>query len=85
MWSNNGDVLREAAIRGQGVAMLPMFLIGGELQEGRLQRVLPEYSMSPLDISVLYPRHRYLSDKVRTLVEFIKKSFVGTPPWALVD
>lgn len=85
MWSNNGDVLREAAVRDQGVAMLPMYLIGDDLQEGRLQRVLLEYAMSPLDISVLYPRHRHLSDKVRTLAEFIKTAFIGTPSWGLVD
>lgn len=85
LWSNNGDVLREAAVRNQGVAMLPMYLIGTEIQQGRLQRVLPGYSMSPLDISVLYPRHRYLSEKIRTLVDFIKQHFADKPPWTLVD
>ena len=85
MWSNNGDVLRETAVLGQGVAMLPMYLIGAELQQGRLQRVLPAYGMAPLDISLLYPRHRYLSGKVRVLADFLRQHFEGTPPWALVE
>jgi DNA-binding transcriptional LysR family regulator len=85
MWSNNGHILKAAALNHQGVAMLPTFIMGGELQDGLLQRVLPDYSMPPMDISLLYPRHHYLSRKVRTFVDFVKKRFTGRAPWGLVD
>lgn len=65
--------------------MLPTFLVGSELQEGQLQRVLPDYAMTPLDIYLLYPRHRHLSNKIRLFVEFVRKHFAGRPLWSLVD
>ncbi len=85
MWSNNGDVLRAAALNHQGVVMLPTFVVGAALQSGALQRILPEYSMSPLDVFLLYPRHRHLTRKIRVFVEFLKMQFEGRPPWTLVS
>ncbi len=38
--SNNGDVLRAAALAGLGVAELPTFLIGADIEAGQLQTVL---------------------------------------------
>ncbi|XOV89080.1 MAG: LysR substrate-binding domain-containing protein [Pseudomonadota bacterium] len=85
MWSNNGQVLKDVAINHQGVVLLPTFLVGGELQSGQLARVLPDYSASPLDIVAMYPRHRYLSDKVRVFVDYLKRQFGPRPIWSLVD
>lgn len=85
MWSNNGHILKAAALNHQGIAMLPTFIMGGELQHGLLQRVLPDYAMPPMDISLLYPRHHYLSRKVRAFVDFVKNCFSGRAPWSLVD
>lgn len=85
MWSNNGQVLREAAAAAQGIAMLPSFLVGGDLQTGRMQRVLPEYGMTPLDIALMYPRHRQLSGRLRTFIDFVAAHFEGRPSWSLVE
>lgn len=73
--SNNGEALREAAIRGLGIALLPTFIVDAALQEEKLQVVLPAYCPSELAIEVLYPVNRHLSAKIRLLVDFLKDWF----------
>jgi DNA-binding transcriptional LysR family regulator len=73
--SNNGEVLRDAAIRGLGVTLLPRFIVEPALQQGTLQIVLPNYHPSELFIEVLYPVNRHLSTKIRLLVDFLQERF----------
>lgn len=71
--SNNGEVLRDAAIRGLGITLLPTFIVEKELQQGILRQVLPNYHPPELIISAIYPVNRHLSTKVRLLVEFLQQ------------
>jgi DNA-binding transcriptional LysR family regulator len=74
--SNNGEVLREAAIRGLGITLLPRFIVEPALQQGTLQIVLPTYHPSELAIEVLYPVNRHLSTKIRLLIDFLRERFL---------
>ena len=85
MWSNNGEVLKSAAVRGQGIALLPTFIVGEELQDGTLRSILTEFAPPDLVVSALYPRHRHLSAKVRLFVELLEERFGGRPHWDLVE
>jgi len=73
--SNNGEVLKDAAVRGLGVTRLPTFIVAAELQQGKLQQILPDYRGTDLAIAVIYPVNRHLSTKVRLLVDFLKERF----------
>ncbi|MGJ3249341.1 MAG: LysR substrate-binding domain-containing protein [Elainellaceae cyanobacterium] len=73
--SNNGEVLRDAAMCGLGIALLPAFIVSHDLQEGRLQSVLPDYHPPEIVISVIYPVNRHLSAKVQLLTEFLQARF----------
>jgi DNA-binding transcriptional LysR family regulator len=73
--SNNGEVLRDAAVRGLGITLLPAFIVGRELQQGILQPILPNYHSPELIISAIYPVNRHLSTKVRLLVDFLQERF----------
>lgn len=75
MCSNNGEVLKDAAVRGLGIALLPHFIIEAELKQGTLQVVLPDYHPPELTLSVIYPVNRHLSTKVRLLADFLQKRF----------
>lgn len=81
--SNNGEVLKDAAVRGLGITLLPTFIVGQELQRGTLQIVLPGYHPPELSISVIYPVSRHLSTKVRLLVDFLQERFSEQPSWNL--
>ncbi|MEL7312609.1 MAG: LysR family transcriptional regulator [Pseudomonadota bacterium] len=85
MWSNNGEVLKRAAMAGQGIALLPTFIVGRELQSGQLQSVLHDFAPTDLTLSALYPRHKHLSTKVRLFVELLKARYGETPYWDLVS
>ena len=85
MWSNNGEVLKTAALRDQGITLLPTFIVGAELQDGTLRSVLTDYAPLGLVVSALYPRHRHLSAKVRLFIELLEERFGGRPYWDLVS
>jgi DNA-binding transcriptional LysR family regulator len=79
MWSNNGEILKQAAINHQGIALLPIFIVGEGLQKEQLQRVLTDYTPPQLSLCALYPRHRHLSAKVRLFVEMLSQRFADRP------
>ena len=82
---NNAEVLRDAALAGLGIAELPTFIAGPELQTGRLVSVLCDYAPGPLSLYLLYPPSRQLAARIRLLVEFIQDRFGDQPRWDLVQ
>jgi DNA-binding transcriptional LysR family regulator len=81
MHTNNGDTARAAALGGAGIIWQPTFLIGADLRAGRLQRVLPDFSLPDIDVLAVYPSRRHLSAKVRVMIDFLGAEFGDTPPW----
>jgi DNA-binding transcriptional LysR family regulator len=79
--SNNGDVLRVAALNGNGIVLLPTFIVGPDIKAGRLQLVLPHHPPSDLGIHVLYAPNRYLAAKTRLFIDFLVERFGDRPPW----
>jgi len=83
-WSlcaNNAEVLCDAAIKGRGVALLPTFIAGAALHDGRLVSFLSTWKAPPLTLYAIYPPTRHLSVKVRLLIDFLVERFSGDPPW----
>ena len=79
--SNNGDVLRAAAICGRGIALLPSFIAGPDIAASRLQIVMEEYSPPDAAIHALYAPNRYLAAKTRVLIDFLAARFGDRPVW----
>jgi DNA-binding transcriptional LysR family regulator len=78
---NNAEVLRDAAIKGRGVALLPTFIAGDDLRAGALQTVLANYKAPPLSLYAIYPPTRHLAVKVRLFIDFLVARFAGVPAW----
>jgi DNA-binding transcriptional LysR family regulator len=70
--ANNGEPLRDAAVQGLGITLLPRFIVADDLKTGRLQQILPDYAGPEIAVCVLYPVNRHLSIKVRLFVEFLE-------------
>ena len=83
--SNNGDILRAAAVAGLGIANAPRFILGPELRAGRLVPVLQDHEQSNAGVWALYPHNRHLSAKVRAFVDFAVAHFGNVPPWELCE
>ncbi len=83
--TNNAEVLRDAAVAARGIALLPTFIAGADLQSGRLRTILTEYKAPEIAICAIYPETRHLSVKVRVFIDFLVERFGGRPYWDLVE
>src|SRR5260221_345865 len=79
--ANTTVALRTAALRGQGLVLLPTFLVGDDLKSGRLVPVLHGYAPADAAIRAMYPHSRHLSAKVRTFIDFLIDRFGNDPDW----
>lgn len=68
--SNNGDVLKFAAIQGTGVLLQPKILVEPEIESGLLVEILKDAVPKAKPIHLLY-RSKHLSLKNRTFVDFV--------------
>jgi DNA-binding transcriptional LysR family regulator len=81
--ANNGDVLRVAAIEGAGIAYLPSFIVGADLQAATLVSLMPDFVPQDAAIYAVYPNSRHLSPKVRAFIDFTLETFGLRPRWDL--
>lgn len=80
LFANNGDTLREAALRGLGVCLAPTFIVGPDLKAGRLKEILQDYPYPEQGVFAVYP-NRQLPAKVRNFVDFLVTRFAKGPYW----
>jgi DNA-binding transcriptional LysR family regulator len=83
--SNNAEVLKVAACEGLGIALLPTFIAGADLQEGTLTTLMPDYQAPAIAVYAIYPPNRHLTAKVRLFIDFLVERFGGRPYWDLVQ
>jgi DNA-binding transcriptional LysR family regulator len=79
--SNIADSLRVAALNGSGLIQLPSYMIGLDIQSGRLEPVLEKYEAKPLPINLIYAHRKHMSTKVRSFVDYMKDYFEDPPYW----
>ena len=82
--SNGVLALRDAARAGAGIALLPEPVIADDVAAGRLQIVLPLWTMSQAELFAVYPSTRNLSPTVRAFLEFVIAR-MSPPPWTRGD
>jgi len=66
---------------GAGLALLPTFIVGDDLREGRLMTVLDRFIPQDMTLNAVYPHARHLSPKVRAFVDFLAVRFGPRPYW----
>lgn len=79
--ANNGDFLREMAVKGHGIAFLPTFITYQALISGELVPMLQQYQLPTLNAYAVYPKNRFLSQRCRYLIDFIAERFGDNPYW----
>ncbi|MGL5242575.1 MAG: LysR family transcriptional regulator [Kluyvera ascorbata] len=75
--ANNGDVLREAAIQGMGIAMLPWYIVEDALRGGALVPVLERYAPPPLPLSIVRPSRQFTPVRVTVLMQYLRDALAG--------
>jgi DNA-binding transcriptional LysR family regulator len=79
--ADNMQMLLAVALEGEGIAYGPTFVFGEALCRGDLVRLLPKYSAVDLGIHTVVPSSRYVSTKVRRLIDQLATEFGENPPW----
>jgi DNA-binding transcriptional LysR family regulator len=80
---NNGLVMRDAALEGLGLTLLPTFLVHTEVSRGALRVVDVGLEPEGAQIHLTYPKAQQPSAKLRALIEHLKTTFGDPPYWDL--
>jgi len=78
---NDDEALSQVVLSGFGMALLPTFIIGKDLQAKRLKSVLSEYIPTKQQVYALYLPKRNLPIKIRAFVDFLVERFGDDPYW----
>jgi len=65
--TNNVVIIREAILAGVGVAWLPDYVIGEDLNDGRLVRLLPKAKLPPIRVYAIMPKQARQTAMVRAV------------------
>jgi DNA-binding transcriptional LysR family regulator len=79
--SNLGEVLRDAALAGLGIALHSTWHVCEDLRAGRLQLVLPRYSLPESGIYAVMPQRRLVLPRARAFADFLAERFGDPPIW----
>ena len=69
------ETFLEGVQLGLGLAQMPLFHVAPDLATARMVRVLPDHPLPPGPVSVLYPRNRQLSPRVRLFIDWVVQQF----------
>ena len=72
---NNSFAVRDAAIRGLGVAALPLAIAAEAAASGALRRVLLHWQPPAVPVHAVFPSSRYLTPKVRVFIDLAAAAF----------
>ena len=79
---NETAVLRQAALAGAGIAMLPTYYVGNDLAHGSLVRVLPDHEPEPMGVHAVYLSRQHQPLPLKLLIDFLVERYGGdTAPW----
>jgi len=78
---NNGDLIRDAAIAGLGIALMPTFITGEAIRAGKLRQIEIDVAAVPEQIYMAHPEGRQASAKLRALAECLRQAFGDPPYW----
>jgi len=73
---NGADTLAAAARLGLGIMQAPRYSLEEDLRQGTLVAVLADNPPTRTPVSLLYPRSRQLSPRVRVFIDWLSREFV---------
>lgn len=80
---NNGLVMRDAALAGLGLALLPTFFVHAEIRSGALVEIDIGWPAEGAELFLTYPRDHGAAPKIRALGDSLRRSFGDPPYWEM--
>jgi LysR family transcriptional regulator for bpeEF and oprC len=72
---NDADAYVACGLQGFGLIQAARYMVMPYLESGELREVMPQWTPSPMPISVVYLHNRHLSPKVRAFVDWVAELF----------
>jgi DNA-binding transcriptional LysR family regulator len=79
MQVDSAQGLRQAALAGMGIVMLPEIMLSKDIEDGLLVRLLPGYTPPTRPLNLIYLRDHRMSPKLRSFVDFVVERFSLKP------
>ena len=77
--TTNGTVLREAAVAGLGLAVLPSFMVVADLAQGRLELVLEGERRAEIGVYAMFAQRKQMPARTKLFLSFLSEYFGGGP------
>ena len=78
---NDGEVIRDWALAGQGLMLRSEWDVAAHLRSGHLVEVMPAWRAPAADVIALIARRQGTSARVRAYLDFLRGEFRPRPPW----
>jgi DNA-binding transcriptional LysR family regulator len=77
----NALAVRACALQGLGIIELNSYIVGGDIREGRLVRLLEGHEPKELSVYAVFPQRRFLAPKVRVFIDAMLACTTPEPYW----
>ena len=71
--TNNSLAIRECLLKGLGVALIPAFVVQEDIQAGRLEMILQNFSGFRRNLYAVIPDRKHINSKARAFIDFLKE------------
>jgi DNA-binding transcriptional LysR family regulator len=78
--ANNGELIRDAAMAGLGIARLPDFIVAAGIKAGQLVGVLEPFLPHASALYAVYPQHRQTSTTIQAFTAFLREQLARSLP-----
>ncbi|ELE1962840.1 LysR family transcriptional regulator [Vibrio vulnificus] len=78
---NNGDILVESAIAGEGYVLQPTFIVFEAVKKGELNVILEEFEPEPMALYAVYPHRKLIASKLSAFVDCLSNYYGDLPYW----
>lgn len=68
---NNADGMLDALLAGQGIALVPIWLVKNELANGKLISILPDFEPEPFDLHIVFPPGKFAPKAVKVFSDYL--------------
>ncbi|HSI46771.1 MAG TPA: LysR family transcriptional regulator [Ideonella sp.] len=69
--------LRQAALAGLGACIASAWIVAGDIAQGRLVHLAPDWRASPLPVHLVYPPARFYPAKLQRFIELMRERMPG--------
>jgi len=79
--ANDPHALHRMVLNGAGIAATASYVARPEIERGTLVRLLPEWTVPPVDVSLVMPPGRERTAATRAFLDFVRREIAGNRRW----